>query len=168
MSKYDWETIGEYFIAGKVNPRTGMNEDYSFGDISRAFGPTRATIKLQCDKRGWKADREAYKKKRLDVIRKELQEANIPTIVDIRKTILQAELATIREYIQKLKAGEVDVKPLDALRAGQFVIEQYHILYGIKEEEKQAQDINLHIGFDNDDELYSAAKDFIRNKTAGG
>ena len=171
MPKYDWETIGEYYIAGKVSPRTGTNEDYSFGDISRRFGMTRATVKLQCDKRGWKADREAYKKRHRELIREQLRESTLPTIIEVRQTILQAELATIKRYIELLKSGEMDsnIKPFDALRAGEFVIAQYHILYGVQEAEKKpAQDINLHIDFgDDEDDLYGAAANFIRSKTEG-
>ena len=168
MPKYDWETIEEFYIAGKVNPKSGTNEDYSFSDICRKFGGmTKATVKAQCDKRGWKAEREAYKRRHREAIRKELQEANIPTIVEIRQTILQAELATVRRYIELLKTGEVEVKPLDALRAGEFIIAQYHILYGIQEEKKPDQDINLHIDFKDEDELYRAANEYVRKKSDG-
>lgn len=170
MPKNDWETIREYYIAGKVDPKTGTNKDYTYGDICRRFHIKQPnTVKRHADLENWKADREVYKKRHREMIREELRASTLPTIIEIRQTILKAELATIKRYVELLKSGEMDgnIKPLDALRAGEFVIAQYHILYGVQEEEKKpAQDVNLHIDFgDDEDDLYDAAASFIRSKT---
>lgn len=169
MAKHDWVMIKDFYVAGKVNPRTGENQDYSYSDMAKVFGVSPITMKRHADNENWKADREAYKKRHREMIREELRASTLPTIIEIRQTILQAELATIKRYVELLKSGEMDshIKPIDALRAGEFVIAQYHILYGVQEEEKKpAQDINLRIDFgDDEDDLYSAAADFIRSKT---
>ena len=169
MAKYDWETIGEHYIAGKVNPQTGTNEDYSFGEICRKFGiKNKATVKAQCDKRGWNADREAYKRKNLEILRDELREANRPTIIEIRQLVLQTMLATLKLYVEELKQGNVEVKPLEALKAGEFIVREHHFLYGEEKPEKP-QELNVHMDFGNNlDDIYSAAAEYIRNRADKG
>jgi len=139
-SKYDWVLIEELYIAGKVNPATGENIEWSYAELGKKFKvKNRVTVKEHADKGNWKAKREAYLEKHKQTIRETLRKIDIPSIVEMRKMVLKSQLGTIAKYNQQLDTGEVDVKPVDALRASEFTIDEYNILFGIREQQPEEE-----------------------------
>ena len=166
--KYDWETIREFYIAGKVNPQTGENADYSYNQIAIAFNVKhRSTVKLHAEKGNWKADREKYKKQHLDTLRAELRKNDLPSLLELRGKLMKVHLGIINKGLQDIDAGELDVRGVDIHNSSKFLIDQYHFIFGVPQEQQPAQDVNLHIDFKDDDELYRAANSYVRKNSNG-
>ena len=166
--KYDWETIREFFIAGKVNPQTGTNTDYSYNEIANKFGiKHRQTVKDHADKENWKADREAYKKLHIETLKAELKKNDLPSLLELRGKLMKVHLGIINKGLRDIDEGELDVRGVDIHNSSKFLIDQYHFIFGVPQEQQPAQDVNLHIDFKDDDELYRAANSYIRKNSNG-
>ena len=80
---------------------------------------------------------------------------------------MKVHLGIINKGLQDMDAGELDVRGVDIHNSSKFLIDQYHFIFGVPEQQKPVQDVNLHIDFKDDDELYRAANSYIR-KTGNG
>ena len=136
--KYDWVLIEELYIAGKVNPTTGENMEWSYAELATKFKiKSRQTIKEHADKGDWKTKRESYLVRHKETIREALRQVDLPSIIEMRKMVLKSQLGTVAKYNKQLDADTVEVKPIDAQRSSEFIINEYNILFGIRE--KQAE-----------------------------
>ncbi len=169
-SKYNWPMVKQVYIAGKLNPETGESEDYTYTEIAAMFNvKSISSVKKRADKAGWDEARNRQKKKDEEKLRKKLEEmkvAELPDIIEMRRRLLKGQLLVLSKGIQQLEAGETEVKPIDIHRASEFIIQEYHTLFGIPQvapvpdhpDDEPA--IQINIGTKND--LHSLANN-LRN-----
>lgn len=152
-NRYNWEMIKEVYIRGEFDLATGQSLDYSFADICRKFGvKNRSTVKAHADKENWNADREAYKEQLRQTIAKKFKEIAIPSVVEFKRLLINMHTATIRHYMQRLNAGEVEVRPSDARDSGNFLLQEYRYLFDIEEPAKK---VEVSIDFKDKDDIYA-------------
>ncbi len=135
MARHNWELIEEVYIAGKMDKATGESMDYSYGDICRMFNiGSKNTVQRHAIKDNWLAKREQYKQELNDTIIKRLRELNIESFVDFRKRLMKIGLRELVNYGKRLEADEVDLKPVDIHRTREWLLGEYHLLFGVPQE----------------------------------
>ncbi len=167
-SKYNWPTIKQVYIIGKLNPETGASEEYTYNELAAMFNVKSGTsVRKRADKEGWNEDRELRKKTDEASLKQKLEEMKaqeLPDIVEMRRKLLKIQLAVLTEGLSKLNAHEMDIKPADLHRASEFIIKEYYTLFGIPQPETKSEDSKgIEIKLGNADDLYDLAN-HIRRK----
>lgn len=139
-SKYNWTLIKQIYIYGKRDMESWKSNDYTFGEIAKMFNiAASSSVKRRADREGWDRERNRIKRQEEAIIAEEYEKAKLaelPTIVEFRRRALKVQLGTITRYLEQLNEGTVDVRPSDADRALRFILEQYHVLYGVQPPEE--------------------------------
>jgi len=165
-AKYNWPTMKQIYIMGKLNTETGENEDYTYTEIAAIFKvKTVSAVKKRADKEDWDIEREGQRRKDTEILKKKLQELRqeeLPDIVTIRRQLLKGQLAVVTQGLARLTAGEMDIKPLDLHRASEFIIDQYYVLFGI-EHDKPAAETEVNVKVDVD--ISGSSNDVLRRAT---
>lgn len=166
-SKYNWPMIKQIYIIGKLNPETGASEDYTYTELAAMFNiKTDSQVRKQAEKEDWNTARDQQKKIDEDALKVKLEEMKaqeLPTIVEMRRKLLKVQLGTISSYLKQLDAGEVEVKPSDALKSSEFIIKEYYTLFGIPQPKVESEDKGVEIKLGKIDDLYDFA-DHIRKR----
>jgi hypothetical protein len=142
--------IKQVYIIGKLNPKTGASEDYTYTELAAMFGVKSDTsVRKRADRENWNKDREVRKNADEAALAKRLQEmkaAELPDIVEMRRRLLKGQLAIVTQGLAQLQAGDMEIKPLDLHRASEFIIEQYYVLFGIElEPSTSTQDADVEV-----------------------
>lgn len=151
-NKYNWEMIKDWYVKGKYDLATGDAIDYSYQDVCDQWGvKSRSNVKRHADKEGWNEARAEYKEQLRGAMRREAKEVQIPDIVRLKRTIINMHYKNLQVYAQKLDAGEVDIKPRDAMDSANFLINEYKYLFGIEE---PAQKVEVDVKFKDANEIF--------------
>jgi len=166
-SKYNWPTIKQIYIIGKLNPETGESEDYTYTELAAMFNiKTDSAVKKRADKEGWNTEREGQKRKDEAIFKRKLEEMKaqeLPTIIEMRRTVLKIQLGILKEGLAKLSAHEMDIKPGDLIKSSEFVINEYSTLFGTPQPKVATDDKAVELKVGNLDDLYNLA-DSIRRR----
>lgn len=166
-SKYNWPMIKLIYIMGKLNSDTGESEDWTYAELAAKFNVKSDTaVKKRADKEGWNVEREGQKKKDEDALRLKLEEMKaqeLPDIVEMRRKLLKIQLAILTEGLNQLNAHEMAIKPGDLLKSSEFIISEYHTLFGIPQPKVETEDKGVEIKLGKIDDLYDFA-DHIRKR----
>mgnify|MGYP003147566690 CR=1 FL=1 len=165
-SKYNWPTIKQVYIIGKLNPETGASEDYTYNELAAMFNVKSGTsVRKRADKEGWNEEREVRKKTdeaSLKLKLEEMKAQELPDIVEMRRRLLKVQLGTITAYLKQLDDGEVEVKPNDALKSSEFIIKEYYTLFGIPQPPVEKEDKGVELKLGKIDDLYDLANNIRR------
>lgn len=165
-SKYNWPYIKQIYIAGKRDYETGESVDYTYTEIAAIFNiKSEASVKKHADKENWNVGRERIRKKDEESLQRKLEEMKaqeLPTIVEMRRTLLKVQLGVVKHGLKQLEAGEMDIKPVDLHRASEFIIKEYYTLFGIPQPQVETGDKAIEIKVGKLDDLYDLANNIRR------
>lgn len=163
---YSWPYIKQIYIAGKRDPEALGTVDYTYTEIAAMFNvKSIGSVKKHADKEGWDIEREKIKKKDEEKLRlhlEQLKSADIPNLVTIRERGLKFALGTVTTYLRQLDEGLIEVKPNEALKAFEFLISEYHTLFGVPQPKVETEDKAVELKVGNIDDLYDLAKNIRR------
>mgnify|MGYP001349934404 CR=1 FL=1 len=157
----NWQLVESEYVRGYVDADF-VHHHYSERELARRYGCHHKTIANRRQAGDWKAKREVYSRQLAAQVAENAEVFQVATILSAREAI--REVITLCQGIRRRyteMANKATITPGDAIRAGRTEIEMIERLEAMAPEQVAVEE------YDDEEELYRKANEFLRDHEGG-